>query len=194
MDTRNKIINTALKNFMSKGYEKTSLNEIVEECNVSKGAFYHYFKNKEELFMEILMDMMKSIEKWTVKNVSSKTNFEGFLKAYFDFPMFFNELGYELKVSVNMYRMMFDAMRIFPDLKKQFSETYKEHFKYIGAMMKDAQAKGEIRPDINVENFAMASVVLVEGLILFEAILEKENVVTSKTNAIAEEIWNLIKI
>lgn len=194
MDTRNKIINVALKNFMSKGYDKTSLNEIVEECNVSKGAFYHYFKNKDELFMEILMDMMSAIEKWTIKNVASKSNFRDFIKAYFNFPEFFKEWGYELKSSINMYRMIFDAMRIFPELKKQFSESYKQHFQHISELMKDAQNKKEIRPDIDSDSFAVVFVVLVEGFVLFDAIFEDGNIVSSKIESIADEMWNLIKL
>lgn len=39
--------------FAKKGYSSTSIQEIVNECNISKGAFYLHFKSKEELMLSI---------------------------------------------------------------------------------------------------------------------------------------------
>lgn len=43
-----------MKLFASKGYNTTSVQEIADECHMSKGAFYLYFKSKEALLISIL--------------------------------------------------------------------------------------------------------------------------------------------
>lgn len=44
------ILTAAKKEFLEKGYQKASLRNIVKQAGVTTGAFYGYFKNKEELF------------------------------------------------------------------------------------------------------------------------------------------------
>ncbi|WP_335872576.1 TetR/AcrR family transcriptional regulator [Bacillus sp. 2205SS5-2] len=45
------IIETAMKFFSDKGYYATSVQEIAEECSISKGSLYKYFPSKEDLFI-----------------------------------------------------------------------------------------------------------------------------------------------
>jgi len=51
-----KILKTAHVLFSDKGYNKTSVNDIINKLGISKGAFYHYFKSKDEVLDEIIMD------------------------------------------------------------------------------------------------------------------------------------------
>ena len=44
---------TASKLFLEKGYEKTSLQDIIRETGLSKGAIYHHFSSKEAIFETI---------------------------------------------------------------------------------------------------------------------------------------------
>ena len=46
----NEIIESASRIFTIYGYEETSINEICKMCNISKGKFYYYFNDKEDLF------------------------------------------------------------------------------------------------------------------------------------------------
>jgi AcrR family transcriptional regulator len=46
-------LDTAMRLFMQNGYEQTSVNAIIDAVGVSKGAFYHYFRTKEDLLDEI---------------------------------------------------------------------------------------------------------------------------------------------
>lgn len=50
---KQKIIAEAIKLFGQKGYHSTSVQEIVDQCDISKGSFYNYFKSKEELMLSI---------------------------------------------------------------------------------------------------------------------------------------------
>ena len=48
--TINRILDTSMKLFMSKGYENTTIQDITDELgNLSKGAIYHHFRSKEEI-------------------------------------------------------------------------------------------------------------------------------------------------
>lgn len=51
-----KILETAHLLFSEKGYDKTSVNDIINKLNISKGAFYHYFNTKDEVLDDIIMN------------------------------------------------------------------------------------------------------------------------------------------
>jgi AcrR family transcriptional regulator len=47
------ILDTAAKLFAEKGYDETSLQDIIDRTNLSKGAIYHHFSSKEEIFLRV---------------------------------------------------------------------------------------------------------------------------------------------
>jgi len=47
------ILDVATHLFFEKGYDATSLQDIINETNLSKGAIYHHFSSKEEIFEAI---------------------------------------------------------------------------------------------------------------------------------------------
>jgi len=49
-DTRDQILTTAFKLFFEKGYKEVTMSDLVKATGLSKGAFYHYFSSKEELY------------------------------------------------------------------------------------------------------------------------------------------------
>lgn len=51
--TRAAILNKAQEVFRDMGYYGTSVSEITRRCGISMGTFYQYFKNKEQVFMEL---------------------------------------------------------------------------------------------------------------------------------------------
>ncbi|MGL1892837.1 MAG: TetR/AcrR family transcriptional regulator [Spirochaetaceae bacterium] len=46
---KQELINIAGELFYTKGYSKTSIQNIIDRANIAKGTFYHYFKSKEDL-------------------------------------------------------------------------------------------------------------------------------------------------
>ena len=50
----NQILNAAFEVFVRKGYSKTTMDDIVEASNLSKGALYHYYGSKKELFISLI--------------------------------------------------------------------------------------------------------------------------------------------
>ena len=51
---KNQILNAAFEVFVRKGYAKTTMDDIVVVSKLSKGALYHYYKSKKELFLGLI--------------------------------------------------------------------------------------------------------------------------------------------
>lgn len=56
MNKREAILEAALIEFSSNDFENASVNKIIKDANTSKGNFYHYFSNKEELYIALLKE------------------------------------------------------------------------------------------------------------------------------------------
>jgi AcrR family transcriptional regulator len=48
---REAVLHTAAQLFLEKSYARTSLNDVADRLNITKPALYHYFRNKEEIFL-----------------------------------------------------------------------------------------------------------------------------------------------
>src|SRR5215475_9577012 len=51
--TKEKIVQSAIRLFQERGYEKTTSNDIASEAGVSVGSFYVYFTDKRQLLLSI---------------------------------------------------------------------------------------------------------------------------------------------
>lgn len=52
MDTKKKIVNSAIELFKEMGYDQVSIPKICEKAGITKGTFYYYFQNKGEVIYE----------------------------------------------------------------------------------------------------------------------------------------------
>src|SRR5271170_6287110 len=50
---RLELVDLAQRLFMEKGYDRTTVNDVIDAAGVSKGAFYHHFRAKEDLLEAI---------------------------------------------------------------------------------------------------------------------------------------------
>jgi len=55
---RNEILNVAQHLFYTQGYERTSIQGIIDDIGIAKGTFYHYFGSKQELLDAIIGRML----------------------------------------------------------------------------------------------------------------------------------------
>jgi len=58
---RDKILFAALQLFTSKGFQETSILEVVETARVSKTTFYNFFRNKEQLLAHLFEQLAEEI-------------------------------------------------------------------------------------------------------------------------------------
>ncbi len=80
---KKELIEIALKLFLKKGYEKTSVRDILREVKGSPGMFYYYFSSKEEIFEEAIQ--------YYVEN-STKELFQIFKKENLSFQEKYNQI------------------------------------------------------------------------------------------------------
>lgn len=66
---RNEILDKAAGLFEERGYNNTTVNDILREVNIAKGTFYYYFKSKEEVldaiidrYLEIALEMAEAVK------------------------------------------------------------------------------------------------------------------------------------
>ncbi|NIG54804.1 TetR/AcrR family transcriptional regulator [Chitinophaga sp. Cy-1792] len=57
--TRLEILRKAFELIYVKGYQASSIDDILAKTQVTKGAFYYHFKNKEQMGMAIINDLLK---------------------------------------------------------------------------------------------------------------------------------------
>ena len=68
-ETVNLILDTAFSLFMEKGYEHTSIQDLLNNLGgLSKGAIYHHFKSKEEILDEEIIGRMQELTEIYQKN------------------------------------------------------------------------------------------------------------------------------
>ncbi len=58
---KTKIVQAAKAMFLEIGYDKSSVNGLLDRMKIAKGTFYHYFNSKEELLDEVINDFSKGI-------------------------------------------------------------------------------------------------------------------------------------
>lgn len=75
MELKDKIINSAYELLAEKGYEKTTVSDIISLAGCSKGGFYHHFKSKyqivEAITMNYTMELRNRYEEIIQKSDSS---------------------------------------------------------------------------------------------------------------------------
>lgn len=78
-ETEKKILDAALHLFMSKGYDNTSIQDIIDSLGgLTKGAVYHHFKSKEEILEAVMQEMDRGAYVFlqSVKEDASLTGYE----------------------------------------------------------------------------------------------------------------------
>ena len=109
---KNDIVDAAERVFFEKGHENTTMDDVAEEAELSKGTLYLYFKNKEDLYLAIHLRgnrIMHSLFETAVENAKTgieKTRAIG--QAYVEF--------------FNKYPNYFDAMLYFESRDIDFED------------------------------------------------------------------------
>lgn len=87
--TKEAIVKSGLELFAEKGYLRASLDEVADHARVSKGAVYHHFTNKREVFEAVFSMVSSSSISHLRTRVSAdpdagSTNIASLLYSYFD--------------------------------------------------------------------------------------------------------------
>jgi len=55
-NVKEKILNVSSELFLSQGFKKTTTRQILAKANIKNGSLYHFFKNKEDVFMHLALN------------------------------------------------------------------------------------------------------------------------------------------
>lgn len=73
-DTRDRILEAAVKVFASKGYHDTKVDDIVKDSQTSKGAFYFYFPSKQDIFLALVDTFADLLESRLRERLSAESS------------------------------------------------------------------------------------------------------------------------
>jgi TetR/AcrR family transcriptional repressor of nem operon len=151
-DSKEHIIKVACKLFLQRNFKEVTMKELVRSTGLSKGAFYHYFESKEQLFLAVLEFFFTTIMVHRYENYS-RESFYKFYHAYGDeiknyskeyLKMFIDDEE-EGELTMNYFTLAFDALKLFPEFRERLVEEQKKELKVWTEVIKEARKKGEIR-------------------------------------------------
>jgi AcrR family transcriptional regulator len=128
---RQEILAAATRLFANQGYHGTSMSEIAREAEFSTGSLYNFFRNKEELYFELLQEKISLLETRVYAVLEGPA---GVL----------DKLGTFVDVLLHFFEAERDFFRIFAEQRGQFELSAKGQFadviheryeKYLGAMV-----------------------------------------------------------
>jgi len=195
MSTKELIIQKGFLLFLEKGYKEVSLNEILKKCNVSKGAFYHYYKSKDELYLEVLNRFFFSyFKKQDVDYSNAPLEFKvRFLVDTFLMP--YSEIATLLKQNhISAYfRFLFQAINTYPEIRNKVNKHFYIKGYYLFQIIEQSKRKGEIKTKIDSRAIARQLLSTIVGVSVLEGIYDV-NKVRERFNEVISEYCNLLKI
>jgi AcrR family transcriptional regulator len=163
------IIDEAFKLFLNHSYEAVSISDISKAIGFTKGALYHHFKNKEELFKSVvdkylgLPEVINDIGTISLAEYIklSTAEAEKIIKKIFGFTFVYSPINY-----LSLYA---DAFRHYPGYAESEGAFINNEIDKIRIVLENAIKSGEIRSDINASliatNFFSINMGLVGNLV-----------------------------
>lgn len=152
MSLKDRIHHESMKLFSTKGYLNTSISDIMQAAETSKGGFYNHFDSKDDLFYEVLsiaqciwrervlfgLDEIES-PKGKIKKILENYR-DRYLKDDENFPggCIFVTFSVEL-----------DDQR--PELMKEVAHGFMGLKRMLKNLLEEGKEKGELRNDINTD-------------------------------------------
>ena len=159
VNNRIKILNAAWKLFEEKGYEETTVDEIIEATNTSKGTFYHYFKSKEDLLSLFSYIFDERYEELS-KKLDVDMNSFGKLMVLCDECFSTIENDYSLELVARMY-----SSHLFSKNSKHLLDKNRIYYKLLRNVIAEGQQRGHIRDDLSPAEIIKAYTIAERGLI-----------------------------
>ncbi|MGA2477974.1 MAG: TetR/AcrR family transcriptional regulator [Spirochaetia bacterium] len=161
---RKRIIEGATQVFADYGYRQTTIDQIGQALQISKGAIYIYFKSKEELFVSTL----RAIFERRFAILSSAYREDDPIGA--KFQKILDCLG--SLVTQNDYAYIRLSLEGFlesdriPGLQAIKTESYQRFYKLLHELLQEGQLAGEINPDLNLTSMTVVLIAVADGLMM----------------------------
>lgn len=147
-EKREQIVNAAVEEFAENGLENASTNRIIANSNISKGSFYQYFEDKQDVF-DYLMTLLTE-EKMTFLQAVSPPDANmdtfGYYRWLVKRGMEFNSAHPRLAQAVT--RVLLGEGLYYG---KKFADYREQSRQALEAMIEKAIQRGEMDPSVDIE-------------------------------------------
>jgi AcrR family transcriptional regulator len=156
-EAKKKIIAAGLEVMSNKGYNDTTLDDIANHVGVSKTTLYLYFKNKEELIVEIIRNVHENIQTKADVIFRNESDLDGYTHL----------LDLFLEYDMNRIGLNFDILAL-AARNETIRKIYEEHMNRVieqatrGIIY--SQKNGEIRMDMDAKTIAVSMIFLMTGV------------------------------
>lgn len=140
MDRRHEILVAANKSFSELGYKATTMEKVARLANVGKGTIYTFFENKDVLFQEIVMTMIKEMKKEAENAIHQQSEFLDNVHRILMNLLKFREMH-------KLYMKLVEeghALRT-PQVENVLLKIEDEILSYIASKIQTAMDKGEVK-------------------------------------------------
>lgn len=160
-NTKGRIVDAAWELFYEQGYEQTTIDEIVERSETSKGSFYHYFDGKDALLSSLSYLFDKKYEELKDTIDPEMNSYEKLL--YLNHELF---LMIENRVSLDLLARLFST-QLTTVGEKHLLDHNRTYFRILRQYIIEGQKRGQLRSDFSV-NEIMKAYALYERAILYD--------------------------
>ena len=197
-DNRSYILATAFKLFFQKGYKSVTMSDLVKESGLSKGAFYHYFNSKEELYkhsMDMFIDhYLKNFALTFNTEISLKENLIALYDQFIPITDNMNTSSQEAVESLSNYLIFLQSLMRKPDYRVKMVE-YNQNFNIqFSEWIKIAQDRGEIINSLDPDLLARHFTSLMKGIGVLHAFVDQSEPVAVTFKKIIDQFFELIEI
>ena len=190
-ETQDLIIHTSFELFYEKGYNATSIPDIMKKTSLSKGAFYHHFKNKHEIGKRVIEGILRKRIKEGFINPLNETHngtvpdllLEVFTKRIKNYSEREKALGCPANNLVGEIGYTEQDFRVI--LKTLFEEWREALIKII----ETGKSKSEIKKDVNSSSVAISLICAFEGVRSLRKVYDDDIIF----NEFLESMGNFIK-
>ncbi|MBR0373230.1 MAG: TetR/AcrR family transcriptional regulator [Mogibacterium sp.] len=158
-DTKGKITTAALALFSEKGYENTTIEDILEASGTSRGTFYHYFEGKDALFSHMTIVLDEEYRKLAETIPEELDAFEKLM--YIDREMF---RIIENRISVDLLTRLYSTQLVTRGEKKIFDRN-RYFYRLVRQIVEEGQRNGELRDDFTVNEIVKDFSLLERGIL-----------------------------
>lgn len=153
--TRYNILQKAFELIYTKGYQVTSIDDILATTQVTKGAFYYHFKNKDEMGLAIINEILKpALAEGFITPLMKK---EDPLEAIYDLMYNLLMKNEFMKVEYGCPAANFtQEMTPWNDaFSKELNDLTKQWIKVMSSVIEKGKKNGYVRDDVNAKEATM---------------------------------------
>lgn len=171
------ILKMALELFSKKGLGESTVDEIVKISNTSKGTFYHYFKSKNQLFLELLETGVDFLISEIDKRMNENNQHDAFehLKMLVDAQVdLFIENPHFFKLMIS------EVWRLEEIWHEGVQDIRKKYLQYVTDILKESQHKRLLRQDVSIELMGPALFGMIGNVCMHQIMVSNEPINTTE--------------